>query len=436
MAAHTKSLEREPLQGRSRRLLLAALAALAIGCAALATPAAAQWTRVEALPASDVLSLRAKGDTLLAGTRTVVFHSTDGVSWQPSTPPTAGTPFIFALWLRNGRIFAGTANQGVFTSSDLGASWQAFNQGLVGGFANSQLDIADIQQRGDSLFVATLGAGVYVRNLAVAGTWSHFGEQFEPNQASNVSDLELGGSRLMADGGSNGTVFVRDPGAPDWTLSFLGNAGLLPGVTPHTSFFTGSHWVVATSTGVRLSPTGQEPWTQATTNLNGTTWATFVQSGTTILAAFDFLPGAIIVKSEDGGDTWTLLEAQSGVFVYQLALRGTQLYAARNDGLWIRGVPPLSVPGGGLQGGLRLALAGAQPVGDQARLTFLLADEAAATLELFDVQGRRAAPNIEAGHGAGPHEVVLDTHALASGVYLARLTVGGASSSVRLVRAR
>jgi len=433
MAAATHTPAREFRGSRSRQLLSAALA---IGCVALATPAAAQWSRVEALPAAQVLSLRAKGDTLLAGTSSVVFHSTDGVSWQPSNPPTAGTPLIFALWLRNGRIFAGTNSQGVFTSSDLGASWQAFNQGLVGGIGNSQLDIADIQERGDSLFAATLGAGVYVRNLAVAGTWSHFGEEFEPNQASNVTDLELGGTRLLACGGSNGTVFVRDPGAPDWTISFLGNAGLLPGVTPLTSLWTGSHWIVGSSKGVFLSPTGREPWTPATTNLNGTTWATFVQSGTTILAAFDFLPGSLIVKSEDGGDNWTLLEAQPGVFVYQLALRGTQLYAARNDGLWIRGVPPLSAPPGGLQSGLRLALAGPQPVGDRARLTFLLTDETPATLELFDVQGRRASCRVEAAHGAGPHEVGLDMRALASGVYLARLTVGGASASLRLVRAR
>jgi hypothetical protein len=382
-----------------------------------------------------VFSLRANGDTLLAGTGTVVFLSANGVSWQPSTAPTAGTPGIFALWLRNGRMFAGTAQQGVFTSTDLGASWQAFNQGLVGGFANSQLNIADIQQRGDSLYVATFGAGVYVRNLAVAGAWSHFGEEFEPNQASNVSDLELGGSRLIASAGANGTVFVRDPGDLDWTISFLANTGILPGLTAHTSLWTGSHWVVGTGKGVLLSPTGREPWTPATTNLNGATWATFVQSGTVILAAFDFLPGSLIVKSEDGGDNWTLLEAQPGVFVYQLALRGTQLFAARNDGLWMRGVPPLSVPGGELQSGLRLALAGLQPVGDRARLTFLLADDATATLELFDVAGRRAAPRIDAGHGVGLHEVVLDTHALASGVYLVRLTAGRASSSLRLVRA-
>ena len=267
MAAHTHTPARESRESRSRHLLSAMLA---IGGAALATPAAAQWSRVEALPAAQVLSLRAKGDTLLAGTSSVVFLSTNGVSWQPSNPPTAGTPFIFALWLRNGRIFAGTNSQGVFTSSDLGTSWQAFNQGLVGGFADSQLDIADLQERGDSLFVATLGAGVYVRTLATAGTWSHFGEEFEPNQASNVTDLELGGSRLLACGGSNGTVFVRDPGAPDWTISFLGNTGLLPGVTPLTSLWTGSHWVVGSAKGVFLSPTGREPWARSSCSSRST----------------------------------------------------------------------------------------------------------------------------------------------------------------------
>src|SRR6185436_14078500 len=167
---------------------------VALGLVLATSPAAAQWTPVEEVPATDVFVVTSNHDTLAAGTRTLLYVSTDaGAHWQPSSPPGTGVPFIQSVLVRNGKLYAGTAQQGVFVSSDLGQSWSAFNQGLVGGFLDSQLDVSDLQVRGDSLYAATFGAGVYVRNLATAGTWHHFGEVFEPNQASNVRGLAVGG---------------------------------------------------------------------------------------------------------------------------------------------------------------------------------------------------------------------------------------------------
>jgi hypothetical protein len=70
--------------------------------------------------------------------------------------------------------------------------------------------ISSFEVRGDSLFAGTFGAGVYVRSLLGSGGWSHFGEVFEPEQASNVNTLALGNGRLLAAAGSNGSVFWRD----------------------------------------------------------------------------------------------------------------------------------------------------------------------------------------------------------------------------------
>jgi hypothetical protein len=74
-----------------------------------------------------------------------------------------------------------------------------------------------------------------------------------------------------------------------------------------------------------------------------------------------------------------------------------------------------------------LGLVGASPNPAQGELAvaFSLPDDRAATLELFDLRGRRVASRAVGGLGAGPHRVSLsEGERLPAGVYLVRLTRG------------
>jgi hypothetical protein len=87
-----------------------------------------------------------------------------------------------------------------------------------------------------------------------------------------------------------------------------------------------------------------------------------------------------------------------------------------------------------------LALAGARPnpatAGD-ATLLFSLASDAPATLEVFDVRGRRVAAPSLAGLGAGDHALRLDREvSLAPGVYVVRLVQGAARLERKIAIAR
>src|SRR5262247_3025542 len=223
------------------------IAALRIGLvsvtlAALAAPAWADWRRVAEIPNSTFFSVWANGDTIATGGDSLVYVSTDaGATWRFSTTVTHGGLDVERVRMRNGRLYAGTRRKGVFVSDDLGDTWLDFNQGLVGGFADSQLDIMDMLVRGDSLFVATEGSGAWVRNLT-SGTWRLFGDEFAPDQATNMTLIASGGSRLFAAGGFNGTVFFRDPGDPDWTVSLLFNDHFAPGLAPLTAIRTSTRW--------------------------------------------------------------------------------------------------------------------------------------------------------------------------------------------------
>jgi hypothetical protein len=413
------------------------IAAIVLGVAFVPAAALAQWTQIPDVPTTQLFSLSAKGDTICAGADTAVYLSTDaGASWRRSAIPAPGVASIQGVLMRNGRLYAGTFGQGVFVSDDLGATWQAFNQGLVGGILDTQLDISDLLQRGDSIYVATSGAGVYVRGLAPAGTWQHFGEEFEPNQASNVNTLALGGGRLLAMAGANGAVFRRDPGDAEWTISNLDNVGIHAGLGAQNAAWTGTGWIVGTNLGLFLSLAGEEPWTRVDPGFGVLDWTTFAVSGGHLFGAFSVALGAITQDSGDNGATWQNAEFLSGVFVKSLAISGNQQYAARGDGLWRHAIETTGVPIVAGHRDLRFALVGPQPFVDRARLRFDLPEAARASIDVFDVAGRRVGERIDGWWSAGSHEVSLDARPLSPGIYAARLTTAGRSEFVRLVHVR
>jgi len=322
---------------------LASLSVAAVVILVGASPAWAQWTRVTEVPITSIYSVWIKDNTILATADRVVHISTDGgANWKESADVADDTTVVTAARARNGRLYAGTFGQGVFISDDLGDSWQAFNQGLAGGVLNTQRFIADLVVRGDSLYAATSGDGPWARNLTT-GSWFHFSNIFEPNQASNMNSIDAGGSRLLACAGFNGTVFFRDPGQPDWTRSWLNNTGLAPGLGALTAIWTGSRWVVGANTGVFHSPSGDSPWTFSDVGLGTLFSVAFALRGSDVFASFGTGIDSTIEYSLDSGATWHVVETLPFTFIFDLAVKNDVLYAARADGLWRRSIVTVAV---------------------------------------------------------------------------------------------
>jgi len=82
-----------------------------------------------------------------------------------------------------------------------------------------------------------------------------------------------------------------------------------------------------------------------------------------------------------------------------------------------------------------LALAGAHPFRDAARLTLTLPEAAEVRAEAFDALGRRVDVLLDGARGAGVHDLVLAGDALAPGVYVVRVAAGAAVLTRRVVRA-
>lgn len=319
------------------------LSTFVIALLASALPVAAQWTRVTEVPVTNLYSVFIKDNTILATADSVVYISTDGgVNWKGSLDVADDVVSVQAASARNGRLYAGTYGQGVFISDDLGDSWQAYNEGLSGGVLNTQRFIIDLLARGDSLYAATAGDGPWVRNL-VAGTWTHFSNVFEPNQASNMNDIAASGTQLFGSAGFNGTAFVRNTGAADWTLSWFNNTGISAGLAALTAIWTGSQWVVGSNIGVYHSPTGQSPWTFWDLGSSTFLSTSLARRGSDVFGAFGNGLDTTIAYSLDSGATWHVVETLPATFVFGLDVKDNTLYAARADGLWRRSIATVAV---------------------------------------------------------------------------------------------
>ena len=409
---------------------------LLLGALVVASRADAEWTQVPGVPNTTLNSLWVKGDTIAVGSDDTVYVSTNaGASFLPSAKVQPGAQEIREIMMRNGRLYAASRFQGMFISDDLGASWSSFNQGLTGGFANSQFDIIDMVNVGDNLYLATEGDGAWVRNLT-SGTWQRFGEIFGPAQATNMSMIAAGNGRLLSGGGFNGTAFFRDAGDPDWTQTLMFNDRLAPGLAILTAIWTGARWVVGTNIGAFLSPNGDVPWTLSDPGAGHSLFTvSFAMHGPDLFANFGAFSSDFMV-SHDQGESWELLDVVS-VPITGLAVRGNTLFASRFDGLWtwplanVASVPPpVRAPR------LGFAIAGAQPVRDVVKFHFELPAAGRASIEVFDVTGRRVGPSVDGSFAAGLNEVAFDARALAPGVYHARLSAGAETRTARLVRVR
>ncbi len=406
-----------------------ATAGTLLGVLATASPAAAQWTRVLDLPEANFFALSASGDTIVAGASVFVYVSTDaGASWRPRSQPAPAVSPIFAVRFHDGKLYAGTSGTGVFISDDLGTTWRGFNEGLVGGLFDTQLDISDLEIRGDSLYAGTFGAGVYVRKLSGVSTWSHFGEEFEPNQMSNVDAVALGGTRLIAGGGANGQVLFRDPGDTDWTLSSLDNVGLHPGLSARSVIWNGFGWVVGTNRFLFVSVPGREPWTRVDIGLGTLDHSTFAARGRTLFGAFHAVINGnafvAIEMSQDDGGSWVELDDLPGEFVYRLALSRTTLFAGRTDGLWRRSTDTVSVPGESHR--ISFAAPSPNPAVQDVTLRYTLSRDAHVRLAVYDAAGRRVRELAAGVETAGGHVIGWDRrdqggHDVGSGIFFARL---------------
>src|SRR5512141_2499794 len=117
----------------------------------------AQWVQTNGPYGGFINCLAVRGTDLFAGTAADgVFLSTNGgTNWTPVDAGLTNTR-IYALAISGTNLFAGTHGGGVFRSTNSGTSWTAVNTDLTNPYVYS------LVVNGTSLFAGTQGGGVFL----------------------------------------------------------------------------------------------------------------------------------------------------------------------------------------------------------------------------------------------------------------------------------
>ncbi|MBE0643364.1 MAG: T9SS type A sorting domain-containing protein [Bacteroidetes bacterium] len=251
-----------------------------------------------------------------------LFHSSDnGDTWYKSDD---GLPYFRGYGFASrsaGELFFGCSiPQGMYRSTDAGATWAVYSDGFSNAITQGMFRVAN----GD-LLAMTNGDGVYClpKDSSVWSAWN------EGMQGTWIRAVAVAPDGSIAAGGYGGVSISRDEGA-SWTNAGSGvksslvydllwinqtllAAGYPGGVCRSTDF--GVHWIPINS-----GQTSDRP-----------TCLSLDASGT----LFCGTDGKGVFSSSDNGDTWVAInDGLTSLRVYALCEDATAIYTATDDGVF------------------------------------------------------------------------------------------------------
>lgn len=395
---------------------LAKIAVMAQFCLVILHPGsillAQNWTSATDFPQEYVNSVIEKSGMLFAATDSAVYRSADdGLSWSltPQQPPSR---VLSTLAGAGGVVYLGTRGDGVFTTADSGASWQAVSTGLTG----SARIIVGFAVRGDSLYAATDGQGVYVLRLSGPASWSAYNSGLFQYGCSTIL---TSGETLVA--GIGVYLFVRTRDASAWSAVFFDSSFSnipLSLLRYDTSLYLGS------THGVFRGDTGGTLWQKTDiTQFPNRNIVALASHGPRVYAGLNYLADHWIFTSDDAGATW---EIHSHEFANLLALTvaSGNLWAGRVDGLWNFPLGPGTDVGegaGGTPALYELAPNYPNPFNPRTTIRYDLPARSRVRLTVYTALGGEMARLVDGEEVAGAKAVAWDAAGVASGVYFYRL---------------
>ncbi len=383
--------------------------------------AGAEWVEFS-LPGIRVRSLiQSSSGTWFAGGEGGLFRSLDGGStWTSIETLPFDHTFVVAAGGDSNLVFA-ARETGIYRTSDDGISWIRLGDDVLSTYSLASAPNNDLYASGAFGTQRSTDRGL---------SWSQVGE---------ISAGFTDGIAIDP----NGLVFVRSLGADLHRSSDSGASW--QEVAPTSEFKLALAVSPRTGTVLVGSITFGTPSMLSIhrSTDHGATWQRVVHrvgivDAIQFLSNGDALAGAdIVLHSTDDGLTWMPRNGglPTGVPVTCFAQIQGQVFAGVDFlGLWREENLIVSVPltSPASNRGLHLR-ATPSPFMSQTTLAFSLNSAARVSLDVYGLGGRRVVRLASGVFPAGPHSVPFDAHGLPAGVYFARLTIGGAFTSTRLV---
>jgi len=383
------------------------------------------------------------------------------------------TSLLYSVKAVNGLVgWAAGAGAIVRRTTDGGTTWGNGNPnpGVIVG------DIYNIEALdANTAFVTTSGASTFIYKTTNGGTnWTQvytiaggFINTIKMTSATNgfaFGDV-LSGNWLMlktTDGGSTWTSLATVAGTGDGRnncLQILGN-DIWFGTGQNTVWHStnlGINWTSATVTGITGQITGIQfnsalvgivgGATMSKTTDGGATWTLLAASGTGTISGIEgsgddywYVRGTTIYRSTNLGTSWTLSHthtaAQNDI---SLATDGAGCMTGWSGGTTgtiakMTGVPvAVNDPISNIPTAYKLEQNYPNPFNPTTSITFALPIAGNVELKVYDILGKEVASIVSGNMNAGTHIVPFDASALASGVYIYKITAGSFIDSKKMV---
>lgn len=350
-----------------------------------------------------------------------------GGTWV--TPPSPlSSAAIYSVFLIDGLLFAGTAGDGPYVSTDNGTNWSAANGNLPAGSSRSILSFA-----ADSSYLYTgTYAGVY-RSSDHGASWQAAKAGLTDSATFALCTVEHG---LLA--GTSKGIYRSTNNGSSWTA--------VP-----SDFSTFKVGCIVTMDGAILATVATVPSVYRSTD-DGLSWSPFGQGlsaavRTLLIVGGNLFGGAVydgVWLSTDKGGHWSTISnglSGPGLMVVGLASSGGYLFAAGSKGgVWRR---PLSQvvaveEENSVHNPYRFSIEQnyPNPFNPSTVIRYECSARSNVRLVVCDLLGRQVAELVREMKDPGSYEVEFVATGLASGVYVYRLTAGTYSQSRRMLLLR
>jgi photosystem II stability/assembly factor-like uncharacterized protein len=393
-------------------------------------PLKAQWTKCNMPAGAVAFSLTVSGDNLYLGTLSNgVYLSTDkGASWKEINTGITNKQ-IWSIAVIGNTLFAGTAGGGLFRSTDNGSNWTAANNGI-----SATTIIRSVVKFNNKLFATSTNQGIYVTtDNGNSWTKQNTGIVGLVAQPLLVTESELYTGVLQS-------VYKYDATNDKWVAA---NSGIVNNTISSLAYTkdkagVGNLFAGVSNSGSNVfrSVNSGTSWTGAGKGLPPVPVATIAAVGTTLFAGNDY--GVYI--SKDMGDNWT--DASTG---FQLASYATflsagsqELYVLQSGAVWKRSLADFgitSVKNLETENYTRLLQNYPNPFNSQTTISYELSNAEQVKLAVYDLSGRQLFTVIEGYQGSGIYSYRLSTNEqeLAPGIYFYKLEAGNSTQTRKMM---
>lgn len=391
-----------------------------------------QWNQVVIDPPSNIFSISQFDNVIYAGGDSILYYSTDGgINWQSSAKIESLEFGISSIQKWNNKLYVGTFGKGIFESTDNGANWTARNTGLNNSGA---LEISSIAIRGDSLYAATIGEGVFVLNLLNPTGWQNFRNGLPFGVAWNVYSIYNFNGTLICGAGGNADVYFNINGTDSWIEKSFD----LPSAEPNAMISIASYGdtlIGVSYFGIYRSQNNGDSWEYFNPGIGLISFASVTVVNDVLFAIISKLPRSYFISSINSGESWEF-EFEFNTMAFSTLYYNGNLFTGRSNGIYWLPYTPSNIDDDNVAKDFVLYQNYPNPFNPITNIQFRIPNSEFICLKVYDVIGNEIITLVDEYKSAGSYEVEFSGEGLSSGVYFFRLQTGSYTETKKMVLLR